>query len=206
VFKLGNSIARYRTDPAWVYEERSHAPYTRFDERSFPFSLGRRSSGARNFLSGVVAGYEATLFHLLLDPNNNSGSTGKRYSVAVLELPRALPATAMVDGRLLRDVEKRPWQTPLRHGPWKEHPALPHGGGSGVRCIGDDFAFSRLVATDKVLRLTDEGELQWRIEDCRLIGWVWRQRPYEDIIALAERLAAILAAFPRAAWQWPTVR
>lgn len=203
MFDVSKSVKRFRDDPAWTYEKRSRAPYAQFDDRGYPFSLARRNKVATNFLSGVISDYEVTLFHLSLDPKNGDGSP---YSVAVVELPWILPATAVVETRLLSPSAKKPLQAPLPFGRWRDHPALPVGHDAGLQCVGDDYEFSRLVMTDQVERLTREGQCSWRIEDNRLIGWTRRHRPYEEIIALAERLIVIVTAFPRAAWEWPTVR
>jgi hypothetical protein len=203
VFEVRKSIRRFREDPAWTYEKRSRAPYAQFDNRGYPFSLAGRTRIATDFLRGSVAGHPVTLFQLDTDyATGGRGGFVMKYSVAVLELPRALPATAVTTGRLLRHA-RHSWQTPLPPGTWEQHP-LPGGGpGAQVQRVSEDYEFGEAAVTEEVKRLTAEAELGWRIEGNRLIGWAEGRRTYEEIIVLAERLAAIYAAFPPAVRQWP---
>jgi hypothetical protein len=58
------------------------------------------------------------------------------------------------------------------------------------------------VTSDEVLRLTEELNCGWRLAGKYLIGWNDSRYAFEYLIGAAERLAAVVAAFPPAARAW----
>ncbi|MFE0457641.1 hypothetical protein ACFW1A_00060 [Kitasatospora sp. NPDC058965] len=203
MFDVHRSIKRFRADPAWEYQRRPAADWAVFDPRGYPFTLESGRSHLRDLVRGQLAGYRVTLAHLVVPPQgSNRGGTLYSFSLAVLDLPRALPATA-VTCRRLADLWRIERRDPL---PPTEGPALalPGGGpGAQVRRTGADPAFAELLVTDEVKRLTVAADCGWRLERNRLIGWTDGRRSYEELGALAGRLAELVAAFPPAVWEWP---
>ncbi|MGW7577522.1 hypothetical protein [Streptomyces sp. NPDC054765] len=120
--------------------------------------------------------------------------------MAVLPLPRALPATAFTSNRLTpTGRQKRPAlpRTPGWHSDLKEI------GTHLVQCCSEDFDFAALINTDDLERLMHDARLGWRIEGNRMIGWTYGRKTYEDLLSLAETVAAIIDDFPEQAWHWP---
>ncbi|MDH6138783.1 MULTISPECIES: hypothetical protein [Kitasatospora] len=58
------------------------------------------------------------------------------------------------------------------------------------------------LIADEVVRLTVEADCGWRLAGRHLIGWTDEHHTYDHLVALAERLAGIVAAFPPAARAW----
>ncbi|MDH6131684.1 hypothetical protein P3T37_001058 [Kitasatospora sp. MAA4] len=202
MFEVRKSIRRFREDPDWVYEKHSTADYAEFDKRGYPFSIEAGDGVLRDVLRGSVAGYPVTLGHVVVRTRPPSrGGALHDFSIAALDLPRALPATAVTYGRLAAKWHAdRAW--PIPPGVWEQHP-LPGGGpGAQVERVCADYEFGEMLITDEIKRLTAAAEIGWRIDRARLIGWTDGRRSYEDLIVLAERLAALVAAFPAATWQW----
>lgn len=124
-----------------------------------------------------------------------------KLSLVVLELPFSLPDTAVTPRRLAHA-----WRTDMV---WPYAPSagpaypLPGGGrNSAVRRVSVDHGFGAVLITDELLRLTLEADCGWRLAGRHLIGWTDKRRTYEYLVAMAERLAAIVAAFPLAAQAW----
>ncbi|MEU9118033.1 hypothetical protein AB0D04_41515 [Streptomyces sp. NPDC048483] len=104
------SIKRFRDDPAWTYRKHARDYLATFDRGGYPFSLGPDGLAIRNLLQGSFHGREVSLFHLRAWQHGAKAHVAWTYSVAVLRLPRALPATAVTSRRLAAShrVEKLP--------------------------------------------------------------------------------------------------
>lgn len=205
MFEVRKSIKRFRNDPAWTYRGKAPDYLATFDRGGYPFSLGPQGVGVRDLLQGQLHGRQVSLFHLNAwrrSGGSNRAQVARQFSVAVLTLPRPLPATAFTCGRLNGHTEN--WKltaVPKTVGPSEE---LPSSGVGGVRRRSTHPGFAALVDTPEVERLTREGLIGWRIDGDRIIGWTFGRRTYEEIQSVAERLVAITAAFPEEAWRWPT--
>ncbi|PYC68029.1 hypothetical protein C7C46_29685 [Streptomyces tateyamensis] len=202
MFEVHRSIKRFRADPAWEYQRRPQAPWAEFDRRGYPFTLESGRSHLRDLVRGQLAGYQVVLAHQVVPPcGANRGGHLYSFSLAVLELPRALPATAVTCRRLAETWQIDRHQA-LPPGAGRAQP-LPGGGpGARVRRTGADPAFAELLVTEEVKRLTLAADCGWRLEGNRLIGWTDGRRTYEALSALALRLADLVAAFPPAVWEW----
>ncbi|KOT52235.1 hypothetical protein ADK43_30505 [Streptomyces rimosus subsp. rimosus] len=201
VFEVRKSIKRFRDDPAWTHRKRARDYLDTFDHGGYPFSLGPDGLALRDLLQGSFRGREVSLFHLLAWQRGPKANVAWTYSVAVLPLPRALPATALTSSRLAAShrVEKRPALNRVT-GRAKN---LPHLGTHLVRYCADDPDFAALISTYAMERLMHSARLGWRIEGNRMIGWTHGRKTYEDLLSLAETLTTIIDSFPEQAWYWP---
>ncbi|WP_407646044.1 hypothetical protein [Actinacidiphila oryziradicis] len=97
MFEVRKSIKRFRDDPAWTYRDKAPDYLVTFDRGGYPFSLGPQGNGIRDLLQGSLRGREVSLFHLNAwkrSGGSNQAQVAWKFSVAVLALPRVLPATA----------------------------------------------------------------------------------------------------------------
>jgi hypothetical protein len=201
VFEVGRSIRRFRKDPAWQFRWRPPADWA-VDRRGFPFTLGDAHPRFQDWASGTVAGYPTTLAHFYVLPIGSAETAHSEYlSLAVLELPFVLPDTAVTPRRLAHA-----WRTDLTY-PYAPEAGrvdpLPGGGrNTEVRRVSTDHAFGAALLTDDVLRRTVAADCGWRLSHGHLIGWTDKRRTYEHLVAMAEQLAGIVAAFPPAAQAW----
>ncbi|TJZ98831.1 hypothetical protein [Actinacidiphila oryziradicis] len=204
MFEVRKSIKRFRDDPAWTYRDKAPDYLATFDRGGYPFSLGPQGNGIHDLLQGSLHGREVSLFHLNAwkrSGGSNQAQVAWKFSVAVLTLPRVLPATAFTCGRLNGHTGN--WKLPAiprTAGPSTE---LPNSGAGGVRRCSTDPGFAALVDTPETERLTREALIGWRTDGDRIIGWTFGRRTYEEIHSVAETLVAIIAAFPEQAWHWP---
>ncbi|WP_329583814.1 hypothetical protein OG500_26280 [Kitasatospora sp. NBC_01250] len=202
MFEVRRSIRRLRQDPHWEHRRRATAADVGLGTRGYPFTLGSGTDRLYDLARGQVAGRDAVLAHLLVAPAAPSrGGALHDFSLVALDLPRALPATAVTPRRLAAKWRgERSW--PIPPGLWQRRP-LPGGGpGAHVERVCADYEFGELLITDRLKQLTVAADCGWRIDGARLIGWTDGRRPYEELIALAERLDLLVAAFPAAVWQW----
>ncbi|WP_369359045.1 hypothetical protein [Streptomyces sp. cg2] len=197
MFEVRKSIRRFRDDPAWTYRKTAPPDYRgTFVDRGYPFSLGTDGCGMRDLLQGSFQGREVSMFRLLAFQRSGRASTAWTYSVVVLPLPRALPATAFTSRRLV--VSWRAEKIPAGRGR-----TLPNLGTHLVRYCAEDPDFAALISTYAMERLMHDLRLGWRIEGNRMIGWTSGRKTYEDLLSLAETLATIIDGFPDEAWHWP---
>ncbi|WP_328688645.1 hypothetical protein OG879_18285 [Streptomyces caniferus] len=77
---------------------------------------------------------------------------------------------------------------------------LPDLGTHLVRYCASDPGFATLISTYAMERRMHDARLGWRIEGDRMIGWTHGRETYEDLLPLAETLAAIVDDFPERAW------
>ncbi|MFK0293900.1 hypothetical protein ACIQU6_26010 [Streptomyces sp. NPDC090442] len=202
MFEVRKSIRRFRDDPAWTYRKTAPRDYrATFDDRGYPFSLGTDGFGMRDLLQGSFQGREVSMFRLLAWERSGKASVAWNYSVVVLPLPRALPATALTSRRLVvtRQVEKIPALNRVT-GRGRD---LPNLGTHLVHYCADDPDFAALISTHAMERLMHQAKLGWRIEGNRMIGWTDGRKTYEDLLSLAETLTAIIDGFPERVWHWP---
>ncbi|MDH6118691.1 hypothetical protein ABH930_003636 [Kitasatospora sp. GAS204A] len=198
MFEIRKSVRRFREDPAWEYQGLVKVEYPDWNPLGYPFSIGFFHDRLQKVLRGEVAGHRVLLAHVAV--NSEQGHISD-FSIAALDLPLVLPDTAMTEFGLARRAGSR--ARPIPDGPWQQRPAHLVGSGKGsVDLVCADGEFGRLVATKEIQQLTAEAGCGWRIDRSRLIGWVSKYRPYEEIIDLAQTMAAITAAFPPAVWQW----
>ncbi|QHC26115.1 hypothetical protein [Streptomyces sp. GS7] len=206
MFEVRKSIKRFRDNPAWTYRKRARDYLATCDDHGYPFSLGPDGARIDNLLQGAVQGQEVSLFHLLAwkraggpyQPN-----VAWPYSVAVLPLPRALPATAFTSNRLASSAreEKLPALNPAT-GPVRNLPDL---GTHLVRHVTTDPDFAALINSYALERLMHDAKLGWRIEGNRMIGWTSGRKTYEDLLTMTDTLTTIINGFPEQAWNWPGV-
>ncbi|MFF4694347.1 hypothetical protein [Streptomyces chattanoogensis] len=204
MFEVRKSIKRFREDPAWTYRKRGrkHGPdhLDNFDRLGYPFSLGPDGVDIRDLLQGIFHGREVSLFHVLAWQRSGKASVASTYSVAVLPLPRALPATALTSHRL---ASSRVERFPALNRVTGRGRDLPDLGTHLVRYCADDPDFAALISTYAMERLMHKARIGWRIEGNRMIGWTSGRKTYEDLLSLAETLATIIDDFPQEAWSWP---
>ncbi|MGX1760869.1 hypothetical protein ACWIG5_28795 [Streptomyces lydicus] len=205
MFEVRKSIKRFRADPDWVYRRRAQEYLAGFDRGGYPFSLGPDGLAIRDLLQGRFHGVEVSLFHLLAwtrrGTTGSAANVASTYSVAVLPLRRALPATAFTSSRLswcTREWKRR--ALPRTTGGYKDMPDL---GTHLIRCVSTDPDFATLLNTYAMERLMHDARLGWRIEADRMIGWTQGRKTYEDLLAMTEMLVAIIDEFPEQAWSWP---
>ncbi|MFG2141529.1 hypothetical protein [Streptomyces sp. NPDC048650] len=201
MFEIRKSIKRFRDDPAWTYRKHARDYLDTFDSGGYPFSLGRDGLAIRNLLQGNFRGREVSLFHLLAWQRGAKANVAWTYSVTVLRLPRALPATAVTSRRLAAShrVEKRPALNRLT-GHAEELPDL----GTHLVCYcASDPDFAALISTYAMERRMHDTKLGWRIEGDRMIGWTHGRKTYENLLSLNETVAVIIDDFPEQAWRWP---
>ncbi len=201
MFEIRKSIKRFRDDPDWTYRKHARDYLATFDRGGYPFSLGPDGLAIRNLLQGNFHGRELSLFHLLAWQRGAKANVAWTYSVAVLRLPRTFPATAVTSRRLAAShrVEKRPALNRLT-GPARPLPDL---GTHLVHYCASDLDFAALISTYAMERRMNDARLGWRIEKDRMIGWTHGRETYEDLLSLAEDLAAIVDGFPDQVWHWP---
>ncbi|PBC85824.1 MULTISPECIES: hypothetical protein [unclassified Streptomyces] len=199
MFEVRKSIKRFREDPAWAYHKHGRDFLDTFDRLGYPFSLGSDGVGIRDLVQGSFHGQEVSLFHVLAWKRCAKSSVAWNYSVAVLPLLRALPSTAATARRLNVPDEKIPALNRVT-GRGRD---LPNLGTHLVRYCADDPDFAALISTYAMERVMHDARLAWRIEGDRIIGWTYGRKTYEDILTLAETLAAIVDDFPEEAWNWP---
>ncbi|MGV4923716.1 hypothetical protein K2224_01220 [Streptomyces sp. BHT-5-2] len=199
MFEVRKSIKRFRDDPAWTYRKRDRAYLDTFNHDGYPFSLGPDGLSLRHLLQGSLQGREVSMFHLRALKGSGRAHVAWPYSVAVLPLPRALPATAFTSRRLmLPGREKRP-ALPRTPGRFRD---LTEIGTHRVHCHSEDVDFAALINTYALERLMHKAQLGWRIEGSRMIGWTDGRKTYEDLLSLAETVASIIDDFPAEAWHW----
>jgi hypothetical protein len=116
----------------------------------------------------------------------------------VLDLPFLYPDTAVTARRLAitwNTRERVPYSraagpaTALSDSEWWP----------GVHRVSAIPAFGLALTSDEVLRMTQEADCGWRLAGGHLIGWTDGHHTFERLVTLAERLAAVVAAFPPAA-------
>lgn len=200
MFEIRKSIKRFRDDPDWTYRKHAREYLATFDHGGYPFSLGPDGLAIRNLVQGRCRGQELSLFHLLAWQRGAKANVAWTYSVAVLRLPRTLPATAVTSRRLTAShrVEKRPALNRLT-GPARDLPDL---GTHLVHYCASDSDFAALISTYAMERRMHDARLGWRIEGNRMIGWTHGRATYEALLSLAETLAVIVKGFPEEAWCW----
>ncbi|GGX36637.1 hypothetical protein [Streptomyces noursei] len=206
MFRVRKSIKHFREDPAWAYRKRAPDYLASFEQDGYPFSLGPRGNFIRHLFQGTVQDRPTSLFHHSAR-RLGGGSPGRTqswddYSVAVVTLPRALPATAFTSGTFIHETEK--WKRraiPVSAGTYQDRP----GGGpmDAVRRQSVDPDFAVLIDTKQVHQLTRRAHLGWRIDGDRIIGWTRGRKPFDEIQGMADTLIAIVGAFPEQAWHWP---
>ncbi|REK84651.1 hypothetical protein DY245_42065 [Streptomyces inhibens] len=140
------------------------------------------------------------MFHLAgVRKGGRYGTIVNMYSVAVLTLPGSLPDTSVSVGTLVYRLRMDPFPpragTPL-HLPPGRRPRM-------VKCCVDR-AFAELVITERVVRMTAEAKMGWRLHGNHMIGWIKERKPYERVIGLAEAMADVVAEFPASVWTWET--
>lgn len=201
-WRVSRSVRRFRKDSQWAYCKRAPGYFDQFDQRGYPFNLGRVRNMAHDVLQGTVEGHEVTLLHHVAVCTRDSGPSGavwREYSVAVLTLPSSLPAVAAAFRLLAQDhVGRKLPVIPPSAGVCQDLP----GGAPGAlvyRCAVD-AEFGRRLMTEQVKELTFAAEVGWRIEGDRLIGWQRGRRTYEDMIDMTRALIAVVAAFPQDVW------
>ncbi|AJT63888.1 hypothetical protein T261_2203 [Streptomyces lydicus] len=201
MFEVRKSIKRFRDDPAWRYRKHAQDYLATFDRGGYPFSLGPDGLALRDLLQGSFRGREVSLFHLLAWQRGPKANVAWTYSVAILPLPRALPATALTSRRLAAShrVEKRPALNRTT-GRGRDLPDL---GTHLVRYCASDPDFAALISTYAMERRMHEARLGWRIEGSRMIGWTHERETYENLLSMVETLVTIIDEFPEQAWHWP---
>ncbi|MFI0155648.1 hypothetical protein [Streptomyces lydicus] len=207
MFRVRKSIKRFRDDPAWVYHRTAPKYLASFEQDGYPFSLGPRGNVIRHLFQGAVQGRPTSLFHhTARTPGGASPGASEAwdsYSVAVVTLPRPLPATAFTSGSFLHETRKGQRRAiPASAGIYRDCP----GGGplDAVRRQSVDVDFAVLLDTKEVHTLTREARIGWRIDGDRIIGWSTGHKPFDEIQGMADTLISIVDVFPARAWQWPT--
>ncbi|MCZ1008681.1 hypothetical protein [Streptomyces lydicus] len=207
MFEVRRSIRRYRDDPAWTYRKKARDYLATFDRGGYPFSLGPQGNGVRDLLQGNLRGQEVCLFHLNAwrrTGGSNRATVAHKFSVAVLPLPRVLPATAFTSRRLSWCAQE--WNLPALPRNAGRSTDLPNLGSHLVDCCSVDPAFAALISTHAMERLMHKACMGWRIEENRMIAWTQGRKTYEKLLSLAETLATIIGDFPEQAWHWPETR
>ncbi|MFI0790216.1 hypothetical protein ACH4Q6_32020 [Streptomyces lydicus] len=139
-----------------------------------------------------MRGYEATLFHLAaVRRGGRYGTDVHFYSVAVLALPRSFPDTVASVGTLVYGLRMDP--LPPRAGAAVH---VPTGRKPRMIACSVDPAFAELIFTERVLRMTADAKMGWRLHGDRMIGWIKERKPYERVIDLAEAMADVVAELP----------
>ncbi|MBM4793768.1 hypothetical protein HXP44_17260 [Streptomyces sioyaensis] len=195
MWRVWKSVRSYRQDPEWRYRKRESREWVKaFGPPAHPF--GKRGNHVKHVLEGRVRGYETTFFHLAaVHEGGRHPSDVSRYSVAVLPLPGALPATEVSVASLVRWLGTEP--LPPRAG-IAVH-LLPGRKPRMVACSVDpDFA--GLILTERVVRMTADAKMGWRLHGDHMIGWIKEHKPYQRIIGLAEVMADIVGEFPVSVW------
>ncbi|SEC62507.1 hypothetical protein SAMN05428945_3410 [Streptomyces sp. 2224.1] len=198
MWQVRNSIRRYREDPEWHnYRKKESAEWIRqFGIPGHPFGTFRNH--ALHVLEGQVRGYPATLFHLAgVRKGGRYGTISNRYSVAALTIPVSLPATSVSVGTLIYRLRSE--SLPPRAGA-SIH--LPAGSKPRMSKCSVDPAFAELAITARVVHMTADAKIGWRLHGNHMIGWIKEMKPYEKIIALAETMADIFAEFPPSSPAW----
>ncbi|KOU08563.1 hypothetical protein ADK86_03665 [Streptomyces sp. NRRL F-5755] len=197
MWRFRKNLRRYREDPDWHYRKRESRDWVRqFGAPGHPF--GPRGNHVKHILEGHIRGYEATLFHLAAVHKGGRPATDvSMYSVAVLALPAALPATVLSPASLVRRLAAPP--LPPRAGtPVDLSPAhRPR-----MTACSTDPAFAGLILTEQAIRRAADTKTGWRLHEAHIIGWIKERKPYERIIELAETLANVVEEFPEAVWGW----
>ncbi|WP_432003357.1 hypothetical protein [Streptomyces sioyaensis] len=199
MFEVRKSIKRFRDDPAWIYRKGDRDYLNTFNQDGYPFSLGPDGLSLRHLLQGSLDGREVSLFHLRALRRSGRAHVARLYSVAVLPLPRALPATAFTSRRLAPSGRERRPALPRTPGWFRD---LKEIGTHLVQCHSEDVDFAALINTYALERLMHDTRLGWRIEGNRMIGWTYGRKTYEDLLSLAETVASIIDDFPVEAWHW----
>ncbi|WP_438486617.1 hypothetical protein [Streptomyces sp. S186] len=191
---MWKSVRQYRQDPAWYgYRKWESADwYRQFGRPAYPF--GAQRNYTRHVLQGQVRGYEATLFHLAAVCRASQHGT-YYYSVAVLTLLGHLPDTAVTLGRLVYSLNTDP--LPPRAGPPVYLP--PRRKPRMIMC-SVDHAFAKSVVTERVVRMTAEAKMGWRLHENQMIGWIHDYKPFDRVVGLAETMADIVGEFPADVW------
>ncbi|MGW2635318.1 hypothetical protein ACWC2K_39420, partial [Streptomyces chattanoogensis] len=167
-----------------------------FGAPGHPF--GTLRNHAQHVLEGEVRGYPTTLFHLAgVRRGGRYGTISNMYSVAVLTQPYIFPDTSLSVGTLIYRLRSEPLPpragTPIH---------LPPGHKPRMSECSVDPAFAELVITDRVVRMTADAKMGWRLHGNHMIGWMKEKKPYEKVVRLAETMADILAEFPASAQTW----
>ncbi|MEU9121168.1 hypothetical protein AB0C96_15165 [Streptomyces sp. NPDC048506] len=110
--------------------------------------------------------------------------------MAVLTLPGTLPATSVSVASLVRLLKTEP--LPPRAGT-PVH--LPPGRKPRMVACSVDPAFAELALTERVIRMTADAKMGWRLHEDRMIGWLKERKPYERLIELAETMADVIDEF-----------
>ncbi|MDH6138782.1 hypothetical protein P3T35_000771 [Kitasatospora sp. GP30] len=202
MFEVRKSIKRFRADPAWEYHRHPDDAWIPFDRHGYPFTLESGRSHVLDLLCGTAAGYPVALMHMVVPPPGaNRGGTLYDFSLAVLELPFALPDTVLTPRRLA-GMWRIHLRDPYSRGAGSVDPLPGSGPNPEVRRASAVPEFGMALITDELLRLTLEADCGWRLAGRHLIGWTDKRRTYEYLITMAERLAGIVAAFPPGVQEW----
>ncbi|QRX91138.1 hypothetical protein [Streptomyces noursei] len=199
MFEVRRSINRFRDDPAWTYRKKDRDYLNTFNHDGYPFSLGPDGLSLRHLLQGGLLGREVSMFHLRALKRSGRAHVAWPYSVAVLPLPRALPATAFTSRRLMLSGREKLPALPRTPGRFRD---LTEIGTHLVHCHSADVDFAALINTYALERLMHKAQLGWRIEGSRMIGWTDGFKTYEDLLSLAETVGSIIDGFPEHAWRW----
>ncbi|WP_328686815.1 hypothetical protein OG879_01885 [Streptomyces caniferus] len=195
MWQVWKSVRAYREDPEWRYRKREPRGWVKaFGTPGHPF--GTRGNHVKHVLEGHVRGFETTLFHLAAVHEGGRHPTDvSRYSVAVLTLPGPLPAASVSVAGLVRWLGTEP--LPPRAGTPIQ---LPQGRSPRMVACSVDPDFAELILTERVVRMTADAKMGWRLHGDRMIGWIKEHKPYERIIGLAETMAEVLGEFPASVW------
>ncbi|PJN38343.1 hypothetical protein CG747_24070 [Streptomyces sp. CB02959] len=199
MFEVRKSIKRFRDAPAWTYRKNDRGYLDTFNHDGYPFSLGPDGLSLRHLLQGSLQGRKVSMFHLRALKRSGRAHVAWPYSVAVLPLPRALPATAFTSRRLMLPGREKHPALPRTPGPFRD---LTEIGTHLVHCHSEDVDFAALINTYALERLMHKARLGWRIEGSRMIRWTDGRKTYEDLLSLAETVASIVDDFPEEAWRW----
>ncbi|MFF8312086.1 hypothetical protein [Streptomyces lydicus] len=63
-----------------------------------------------------------------------------------------------------------------------------------------DPDFAELILTERVVRMTADAKMGWRLHGDRMIGWIKDHKPYQRIIGLAEAMTDVVGESPAAVW------
>ncbi|MFF4607661.1 hypothetical protein ACFY12_33600 [Streptomyces sp. NPDC001339] len=191
MWRVWKSVRTYREDPEWRYRKRESRQWLdAFGKPGHPF--GTRGNHVKHVLEGQIRGYQATLFHLAAVHDGGKHPTDVSwYSVVVLTLPSALPATSVSVASLVRLLGTAP--LPPRAGTAVH---LPPGRKPRMVACSVDPAFAELALTERVIRMTADAKMGWRLHEDRMIGWIANYKPYERLIELAEAMTDVIDEFP----------
>ncbi|QRX95834.1 hypothetical protein [Streptomyces noursei] len=116
--------------------------------------------------------------------------------MAVLTLPGALPAATVSVASLVRWLNTVPLPpragTPVYLPPRRK----PH-----VIMCSANHAFAKSVFTERVIHMTADAKMGWRLHENQMIGWINNYKPYDQLIGLAETMADIVDEFPADVWR-----